>query len=778
MALELVTPLPPGAPSFTRLAKHGARLVVLREIKDGTDCSWPDPSPHMVTLQEVGELQGKRHALFPWVPGVTLRETIKALELAGKPTPLGLIARILVDAARALETITPPRAHGGINDAAMQIGFDGLVSVLDYGAPRISRFRPIGRVNFAADVFALGGVLHSALTGFQGDYASPPVTLPAPSTSHPEATPAIDDVVMRALSSQPDSRQASAGAFADELEAVLGDQLYTAAQLAEVVNTLFKERLKLIESLGGLIDEAPVPEPVLPPAPIPMGTQPGVGGGISRPEPPSEPTLPRIVAKDDPPALGEDPHDRTDTRIPVPVEAAPPSKPVRSMVPWDSADGLPRAGEPPSNGAAPPQPPTRPSGPPLSGPRPSVTARPALAVSDDDPATNPRGAVPREGERETNPRAVAPSRRPEPEENSNPRNASTKRPADTDENAGPRAAPAKRPADTDENSGPRTAPGRRPADTDESSSPRAAPAKRPADTDETSAPDLRPRASVPRPLGAEADHAPTRPSGPRALSRNDLEAARPRANVPPPSDSDLAPKTRLEEVPEDTNPRAPSPLAEDTSPRARSAKARRLEDEPDDTGPRPELPPHPRNTTEAERLRARGQERLRTPPQGVELGGGDEDEEERHEPTAVRPRIAPEIETAQTAQKLPPVPASSGNGLRVVMVLLLLVVVGLAGGVVLKLKRQSEQPLAPPEEPVAELDAGAEPDVDAGPPATDAGPAVLVPALDAGEDEDDEADAGAAVDAGPAPSANAGHPDAGVKKAVKKVVKKKKKGKH
>ena len=182
---------------------------MLREIKDGTDCSWPPPSPNMVTLQEVGELQGKRHALFPWVPGVTLRELIKALELIGAPAPLGLIARVIIDAARALATISPARPHGGINDAAMQIGFDGHVSVLDFGAPRISRFKPIGRVNFAADVFALGGVLHAMLTGFAGDYASPPVTLASPSTSHPEATPAIDDVVMRALS--PPARLAPGG---------------------------------------------------------------------------------------------------------------------------------------------------------------------------------------------------------------------------------------------------------------------------------------------------------------------------------------------------------------------------------------------------------------------------------------------------------------------------------------------------------------------------------------------------------------------------------------
>ena len=202
------------------------------------------------------------------------------------------------------------------------------------------------------------------------------------------------------------------------------------------------------------------------------------------------------------------------------------------------------------------------------------------------------------------------------------------------------------------------------------------------------------------------------------------------------------------------------------------------EEDPADSGPLPQLPPHPRNTTEAERERAIGQERLRTPPQGVELGGGDE-ERILNEPTAVKRALRHPQQTAQTAQTLPPAPAetSSGAGLRALMVVLLVVVVGLAGAIVVKLKRQSE--IAPPlDEPVAELDAGAEPGVDAGPRAV-----ALAAVTDAGdEEEEDDADGGevADLDAGVTASAalDAGHLDAGLKvkkPPVKKVVKKKKK---
>ncbi|HEY0883448.1 MAG TPA: hypothetical protein VGD87_18070, partial [Archangium sp.] len=164
-----------------------------------------------MTLQEVGELQGKRHALFAWVPGVTLRDLLEALSLAGRPASIGLVGRVIIDAARALASARAPRAHGGLSDAALQIGFDGVVSVLDWGAPRVSRFRPLGRVNFAADVFSLGAVLHAALTGHAGDYTPLPSTLPQPSSTHPEATPAIDAVVFKAIAVQADDRQSGVG---------------------------------------------------------------------------------------------------------------------------------------------------------------------------------------------------------------------------------------------------------------------------------------------------------------------------------------------------------------------------------------------------------------------------------------------------------------------------------------------------------------------------------------------------------------------------------------
>ncbi|PZR03638.1 MAG: hypothetical protein DI536_35665, partial [Archangium gephyra] len=290
--------------------------MVLREIRDGTDCSYPLGSPGLVTLQEVLELDGRRQALFPYVPGVTLRELLHALEAAGETVPVGLVGLVLVSAARSLQNVQPVRAHGGISDAALQLGFDGSVSLLDFGAPRVSRFRAVGRVNFSADVFALGAVMHAAFTGFEGAYAARLATLPAPSTSHPGVTSAVDDVVMTALSAEPDARHPSAGAFADALVAALGDELFSREQLAELVQQRFGDRQRLLaeltaddveQALGDGSVERTEPRIVAPP-PSEKGLLPWD----------SKPSLPPVMVVDAPPL--EEGDGRTQPRVNLPAE--------------------------------------------------------------------------------------------------------------------------------------------------------------------------------------------------------------------------------------------------------------------------------------------------------------------------------------------------------------------------------------------------------------------------------------------------------------------------
>lgn len=392
MPLELLTPLPPGTASHTRLARHGQRLVVLRELLSGTDCSYPPPAPHLVALQEVGEMQGKRHALFPWVPGVTLRDLVDALARSRTPVPLGLVGRVVIEGARALSRAAPRRAHGGLNDGAFQLTFEGEVHVLDFGAPRATRFRPLGRTNFAADVFSLGAVVHAAVTRFEGSYTDPALERPLPSQVHAEATPALDDVLQRALARQPDERQADVAAFADELEVVIGPLVFTAEQLSALVLAHFGDRKRQLESLVGDLANPSLP-PQQPLEPIPTSTQPNYQRDVPwvtderAPEPPlrvdSSERVARAAGLADPDDEEEE-DDRTATVDPRVIEAALtslarekqqalvelPTTPL--PVPRLELEGEPLVEVPTT-----------------SQPRPAVVQQPASAPEDEGPSEEP-----------------------------------------------------------------------------------------------------------------------------------------------------------------------------------------------------------------------------------------------------------------------------------------------------------------------------------------------------------------------------------------------------
>lgn len=328
MPYEPVSTLPAGVPtSRTRLAKltgGATRLAVLRELEEGATPFWPEPSsPNVLTLKEVTELEGKKHAVFDYVHGVTLREVVEALEEREVEVPLGFVGRVVVDAARAVAGITPARAHGGISDASLLIGFDGIVRVMDFGAPRESRFKAPGKTAFTSDVFSLGAVLHSALSEFGGSYASAVldgVRLPNVSQLHEEATPALDDVLQRALSRAVDNRQPDTEQLADELQAVLGDeQLFDTERVSQLVKSLF--------GAGTISDLSPL-------APQRRGEEQGEGArseGLPPPVPDADPG--RSLGVDDEQEAPTGSHPLFQPRTPLPDDDAAPQ-----LGPRDSMD--------------------------------------------------------------------------------------------------------------------------------------------------------------------------------------------------------------------------------------------------------------------------------------------------------------------------------------------------------------------------------------------------------------------------------------------------------
>lgn len=380
VAWQRVHKLPSGAAiSRTWLASDGqGRQAVLREVPDGSTPTVSTTAvPGLVQLREVVVVDGRRFGVWDFVEGESLHELSERIAAAQGRLPLGVVVRIVVDAARALLLVTPARPHGGLSDQSLLLTREGRVLVMDVGCPRGSRFVPGGAASFANDVFALGAVLHAALTGFGGVYAdavAEGLQLPPPSQLHDECTPAIDDVVLRALSRDLAVRQPDLELLADELEAVLGEAIGTAADVAACLSAPRERPGPPVPDLdpgpASAIDEATTGEhPVLagrdsldgPPAGIPPDTNPGL--------PPD--AFAAVVAHEAP------------ARIPGSTQPGSPdatTPAARLSVPDETMPQLP-------------VPTPRASVPP--GPRPSMPVVPAVESSALPQETQPRLQVPR-----------------------------------------------------------------------------------------------------------------------------------------------------------------------------------------------------------------------------------------------------------------------------------------------------------------------------------------------------------------------------------------------
>jgi hypothetical protein len=550
------------------------------------------------------------------------------------------------------------------------------------------------------------------LTGFAGSYADAvdeALPLPPPTHFHDEATPALDDVLARATARAFARRQVDAGSLADELEAVLGDALFTRAQVAEVVGALFSQRASAAARAVQIEpDEASLSD-----------------------------------ADSAPTGAHQAPWLRTDSTSPalVPVlDRRAQKTPAVLWVTGMTLDTLPAPERPApvasEEGA-------------LEGTAPRAVRHPALepvaAVGSDQEGTVPHARLP--GGADTTEDDDAAPLAPAPGELRSRLPPGAKTGFDGDAPAdGPSPGPR-----------PRLSSGHRPA------SVQAPPSRSAAELPATVEDDV--PASEARDTSDEGAPPPL----------VEPEPTRPRVHVPISA--------------QDTHPRAPGVANLDTTPRASA--------------------PRPRNTTDYERRKARGQERIATPPLGVpavspddaatpgadELGHGIGDE-----PTDVRsrrgakkrrppPPTGSEGELAATGDaEHPPNRARPG-----IAGLLLLLALGLGAVAVfapqkfLALRVKLGLAKAPQPEPdEAPLEAPGEDVGDAGEVATageDGGAAAAVAlAGDAdGGGDDDEGDAGAVelTDAGatdaPVPDGGALQDGGTTKPGAKSPPKKKKK---
>ena len=380
---EVLSTLPPGSGARSRLAWQTGdvgfrRAVVLREVSAGTEVGPATPAQQgVLPLLDLVELEGKRWAVYEFVPGATFAEVASAHFAVDRLPSLGLIGRVVVDACRAIQRVhgwadplglAGPQQHGGLSDASVFIGFDGIARILDLNARRAGKFTAPelsrgGAFDARADVFSLGALLHHATTRFEKSYAATmarapsPAEFPPPSAVHPEASPALDAVVMRALMPSPGSRFSSAGQLADEIEKVLGPILFTYEQVNAVLVPLFGDRMAALRELVDPKRKVPAPRASAPrktnnaldavaaldvgldgsAAPeiedLPTQANLAIPAGMFKPGPPVPDFDPHATGPGKAPGLDFDPHATTPGRVLAELAARPsrPSGPKRNV---------------------------------------------------------------------------------------------------------------------------------------------------------------------------------------------------------------------------------------------------------------------------------------------------------------------------------------------------------------------------------------------------------------------------------------------------------------
>ncbi len=219
--------------------------------------------PHILTVHDSGDNDGRLWFTMPYVEGESLRERLRR----EKQLPVHDALRIAREAATALDYAHRHDViHRDIKPENLLLTMDGQVLVADFGIARalgeadteitktgmtvgtpayMSPEQASGErmVDARTDIYALGSVLYEMLAG-EPPFTGPTAQLiiarkftetPRPLRSVRETLPAAtDSVVSRALARAPADRFASAAEFARALEGITqGDESTLAAPVSD-----------------------------------------------------------------------------------------------------------------------------------------------------------------------------------------------------------------------------------------------------------------------------------------------------------------------------------------------------------------------------------------------------------------------------------------------------------------------------------------------------------------------------------------------------------------
>lgn len=315
---QLLKKIASGGMGQVLLAKKGQddfeKLVVIKRIlphlveddefftmfRDEAKITMRLDHPNIARINEFGVENGVHYIEMEYVAGEDLRRIEKRAAAVGAGIPIGVILRIIADAAAGLDFAHKARdakgnplhlVHRDVSPQNILVGFDGSVKLIDFGVakaagraqhtatgilkgkfPYMSPEQAQGdELDARSDVFALGIVLWEQLTGrrlFKGenDLATQRLVracqVPPPSNVEPSVPAGLDPITLKALAKDPQDRYADAS----ELRAALEDFAlqnaipHSAAHLSAFMRELYAERIakeadpRFYEEDSGLTD--------------------------------------------------------------------------------------------------------------------------------------------------------------------------------------------------------------------------------------------------------------------------------------------------------------------------------------------------------------------------------------------------------------------------------------------------------------------------------------------------------------------------------------------
>jgi eukaryotic-like serine/threonine-protein kinase len=240
-------------------------------------------------LHDLSEENGELFMVMEFVPGATLVEIARACLNAQESIPVGLTLAVIRETAMALHYAhtfkdavgrSRPVIHRDIAEKNIMVSLDGKTKLLDFGIARQqgrTSHTQVGTVKGTAgymspeqvkgekldgrtDIFSLGIVLHECLTGqrlFKAATRSDEIqallhgTIPPPSARNRAISPALDAIVMKALSRDRTQRYSTAQELAQTFDRLAGVEVWSEAQRADFMGRHFDKRRKQIAEFIG-----------------------------------------------------------------------------------------------------------------------------------------------------------------------------------------------------------------------------------------------------------------------------------------------------------------------------------------------------------------------------------------------------------------------------------------------------------------------------------------------------------------------------------------------